>query len=456
MVSTFSKQNLNFISTCHSDVPKHKNSLLYISIFAVWFLIIGKYFVRLNIPVEVFTIVILSFAIFLRQDQLVGLIVFSIPYVSVFKTGITNALLILIWLIKELYTNKNFKICFTNKLVVLMMFFCVFELLHLFYLPFSFTDYIKVFVLYFFLGLIFDADLRKYDSKVIITAFVTGVLSFSILLLLYDLKTTNYSLESIVTFIRRFGYDVENTTISFDSLKISPNYLALCCAFTISLELVLMLNKKNIWPRLIIVGLLLFFGLLTQSKAFFVIILIILLMLGIHYLKTKSFMKILLFAVAISIFVLFILYSNGILSDLFDSIINRFNEGNGLSSRDTLFVDYLDYIVGKPFEFIFGIGTQSQNIKTGIEKNPHSMFIEVLVSWGIIGVFAVFVFLAFILKKYERNLLDYRNLPLYVFVMMTQSSRLFKNQHTMCFFLVIIFAYELSITAKLNGKNVRK
>lgn len=417
------------------------NLIIYIAIFI--FSIIARYFIGFNYSINIHAILMGCLGIFLAPYQILSAIVFVVPYTSVMKGGIMTMILICIYVLKTIKGNK-IKINFVGILFIVLI---IWEFVHAVILPFNFNDFVKLAFVYIFLAYISCSSCSKNETKTIVYTFAIGVITFTFLLLLYEIDGYNLSIYDYFMNFHRIGMNdlSEDESVLYSSMFISTNFLALCSMMGIAgmLALIVHDNVKKLFG-IILVVLLCISGMLTYSKSFFVTIILSLFFILVSLTSRKSIKRL---ATFIIILLLAVLVLNFIFPDYFekyfDTIFNRFEEG-GLSSRDVIFQEYIDYLFSHPLAMLFGVGLQSTNIKTGIYQNPHAMFIEVFASMGIVGLFLVTVlFILLIRSKTKQRIFSLRNLPTFVLIIMTQSSRLFKNTTSMALFFIVLSVISL-------------
>lgn len=433
----------------HDDLKKKHNtsrSIFYITVIFLIACILYRDILNNALSMHYIVIPIIALCIFLSFSHTISIIVFLIPFENVLQVSMIYTGLLLILIFKFLY----YQIKIDREGILVIIAIALWELAHSIIPPFSTIQYFKLINTYLLVGLIIFSMIKSVDYEDVINSYIWGVALFGILLFQKELINSNYNLSLFMHNIGRFGqldFQVENE--SYYGLYNNPNAIGLYNAVAISIIAAnLAYKKRGFLINLFLFQFLLLIGLLTKSKTFFILSIYIFVIIGISlinksYRKT-SFIKIIIGLLIFGIFFSFLFNNKVVLG-----IIKRF-KNNFLSGRDIIFSYYLNYISENISRLIFGIGIQSMNMKAGIYSNPHNAFQEVLIAWGGIGLLFSIYFMYTISSSAMRKSWSTKKRSVYklishfpytVFLIGTQTSRIFKKVETFAIFIIVYYFY---------------
>jgi hypothetical protein len=387
--------------------------------------------------------VLTMIGILLQPEELIAACVYLIPYVSVMPVAYITCFFAFIWFVKE---HRYRHLCINGDGVVFIV-LAVFEMLHIVVGHDSFNAILNIF-LYIFIAIVINSAINYKDAIYIINSYTLGVVLFVAELVIYEILYKGISLSQYLLSINRLGQAVRDP-VPYQNMYAGPNFLALCISVAVALQIYLWvkLRKTQYFINSIAA---VFGGLLTQSKQFIVAMaFLVIVYLGICVIQMEKnrLRKILLWG--IGILLLATKFKSQYIDYLIDHMIYRF-QVNGMSSRDILFYEYCKTLASNLRALVWGVGIQDVFQKLSLSHNPHSMVIEVLSAWGIIGIFVLFVmFLAWI-NNNSRRFWDISNMPLLVLLFTSQASRLFNSSHVMLC-LVVYMVYQCTNKKELEG-----
>lgn len=243
---------------------------------------------------------------------------------------------------------------------------------------------------------------KVIDIKATLNFLIYGLLGFTIITTgIYLFK---YGIGNYFTEIRRFGFVPYKTEEGIGGLIINPNTLGKYCAFVIAS--ILTLNtfgkiKLNIW-YIFVLAMVAIVGLLTLSRTFLLVVaLVMIIYLFTNVLGNKSVLSLFAFIIVISIFCI-ILYSN---QSLYDSLYHRIFETDDISgSRLLIYSQYAAILFSHVSIFLFGVGMQNyvekfSRLDTLISQSTHNVLLEVLSSWGIVGLLIIVILFSLIIVQ---------------------------------------------------------
>lgn len=332
--------------------------------------------------------------------------------------------------------------------LVFTFIFIVFELMHIVYNPVMVSmQTIRWLILFVFVSLLFF-DRNKYASFPQVRYALLLGLFFSTF---YGLSSQYFQPEAIVNgkIISRFSGGVGD-----------PNNYGLYCLLLVFFYLPTVPKVKINKVGYFVLFSMLICGSLTVSRSFFLVTALSLFMYFILYFKDAMgsiFFRVLAsINIILMLVVAFMLWGQSVAFDL--DILKRFG-GNNLSeltgSRSDILKEYIAMFFSSPFEFVlFGAGINGYLgyynyyfLQQGLFDEvvgPHNTFLEILISFGLVGsgIIIGFVYSAF--KAEQIRLQNYRVyklalIPLVVFILYSFSLQNLGQYSS--FFLLMIIIY---------------
>ena len=207
---------------------------------------------------------------------------------------------------------------------------------------------------------------------------------------------------------------------------------------------------------MILMCIMLVFAALGTSRTYLACLAMMILLLIIAE-KGSMIKKLRLFAILFFALVVAAVTMAIVFPDTFEYFVNRFFVDDITTGRDTLFVDYHNFIVNNPIVMLFGIGLQDYGNRLiqyyEVSTNgPHNSLQEIIIAWGVFGLilFAVQLFSMCIVSKKKnpnQSLLNY--IPLIIILFKGIAGQTLTSSYTM---LALAFAY-LSLCQNLNPTN---
>lgn len=363
--------------------------LLYIIVLCL--LLFARDVIGVNIPLFLFLAYFSMPYCFFSYDECLALSA-MLPLLS---HGIqTNYIMLIACVTYIIRFRKSTKI---NRIHIIVLLLCVYELLHILVPEFSIIEYLRYMFYFIYIGLILGE--RKIQSlveneKFILKSFVFMDAYFMLDVFLVTIKYLNFS--TLVSSGFRFG-TLEDFAIDKPMLFDNENMVGLFALIGIGILLVLLISdkKKKTLNALLIIYFS-FFGLLTTSKTF-VICFVLMLTLFILYLYRICFFK----ALGITVFTItgIGIAINTIFLNEFQRVVLRFHAADLSTGRNDLMQAYNTYIFSDWKRVIFGIGLQNVVEKSGVKNSPHNAIQELLLCWGVIGVVAILVLTIIVLRN---------------------------------------------------------
>jgi len=164
-------------------------------------------------------------------------------------------------------------------------------------------------------------------------------------------------------------------------------------------------SRKKVLALIIMASFLMYCGLISLSKSFFLIAvcLILLWLLALLFGKGKISAKVTILIVSL-IGIAFLL-STTVFTDAIDSILDRFSRDNSISDfttrRTDIWAEYIHAIINDPMLLLFGNGYDAMLIG---ERASHNTVIQSVFQFGLIGSVFLTVWLVCFARNFLRNI----------------------------------------------------
>src|SRR5699024_6488788 len=364
----------------------------------------------------VFTLLVVFSLQFLRQvffmefHSVIYLVMYLFLFMVINKKGILPLYLYLIFISSgiELYVlNIIFVVVLLykyrasiefNRLIYIYIALLLFEAIHLLInindghdgSIVYFMGFALCFIPFFFIGGI----LKSISIKLSFHAFVAGFFSFVIILI--STYAINYGMSEYFAVIQRFGFLPGTSFSPNNMIEMNPNTIGKYAALIITTALIL-INKKLIkfnFFNIIVIFATFIIGLFTLSRAFLLTILIVLILMFTLKIRIslKQFYLTMISILTIIIMNIIVIIIN---PQIYNLLYERIFETEDISGqRFTIYLDYLHVIFSNLDVLLFGVGMQDYIdilVAYGlvVTQSTHNFIIEVLVIWGVSGLFLV-------------------------------------------------------------------
>lgn len=352
------------------------------------------------------------------KENNIYLLLMLLPFADIFK--ILSLSSISLFTIIEIFFLIKLIICSKNKDLNILLLFLVCAC----YIIIGTHDLIESFKLIINLLLLFYllTDNIQLDFKKSIYCFSIAIIISSVVaMFFYDYFSLNLYIEKVFSF-----EDAGGLIERFSGLKTDPNYFSIGIIIAIFGLLIMMTTEKISFLKLILLFILIFFGIRTNSKSFFIMLIFCILFYFVNLVRKRKIILFVVSAAFISLIVILII--NGSFTE-FDTIFMRFKSSDALDSlttnRSYFWKLYIDYIFSSPKTFILGDGALAElKYSTG----PHNTYIDFIIYFGISGTFCILFFIFNVLRKQIK--INLYSLAYYCIIFM------------MYFFLSGIFYYE--------------
>lgn len=235
----------------------------------------------------------------------------------------------------------------------------------------------------------FDGEYSAEDFRSALMCYVAGVILGGTVTMLLTAERITW--EALLK--GTGGYRLGKTYATEEGMQTTYNANQLAVMFTIASAIILQQIDRKRMSMILGIALLgysFFLLVLTRSRTglltMAMIIVIYYFVLVIR--RKKVFAGILLLGVISAMVFMVVTFIPGVVERVIDRFVGQEDITNG---RADLFVDYLQAWVNDPWCFFFGYGIGNAYGIVNVGYTPHNAITDVLISWGIVGLFIVSV-----------------------------------------------------------------
>lgn len=323
-------------------------------------------------------------------------LVFFLPFMELFKTPSGDSLIVYYILMIDIIQLVKQKEYVVNSILFTL---CLIVFYFIFRVGTKYTTLLFIGGGLLFLYLVFCCKNAIKDVK-ILYSFIAGVIISS----LYALILINiFSIESL------FEIDFYESE-RFNGFLSDPNYYS--TLLILALVGLLCLRNCNCITTLlfyILFAFIVYLGVLTISKSFFITLLFIIVYQLICIFIDGKVLKGSTLTVLLCVCVYLIFYGK---ISFFDDVIQRISDAATVdeltTGRTFLWGEYLAYINGNPTIFLFGNNLDCELLSLG----THNIFIEMWYSVGVVGLILMLLFLILLLNNVNHNIIKQNKLPI--------------------------------------------
>ena len=348
----------------------------------------------LPIPVAVILLLNACLIFFGSKEEIVALFVCYIPLEASFQFKYGILLCALFYLIKSRF---RFKVA-GNQYGLLILAMVIWELLHFVIGDFSVNEYLRSVAELAFLFIIV-MDKNEFDFPfiarcLIVTTCFVGTAMLANLLIKYQFDFVSLFL------LQHYRLGVINENIGIANLNYNANQLGYIFCLSILTELILITKYKPTARQYVVLFYLIFLGLLTKSRSFFVCLIFTLILFILFQSNKNRSLKTRRILAVILLLLVFLILINVFAADIINQYIERFSSDDVSNSRNTIFLDYHRLLSNGALVRWFGLGTQNlfgnivRHYDIQMIQVPHNGLQEVAVMWGIPGLVLFLLFLA--------------------------------------------------------------
>lgn len=415
------------------NYSKHKNLILFSIILSTFFLFV-YHFSEIGFFAYAGLAFMLLPVLFVDLSECMCLILFYLPNIRMYA-----------------FIDGN----------TMLGFFVLFAFVKFFFLRFNKIS-IKIFLAVIFMGAVVIINAFLNQDFSLFMSFIRFSAGLIIILMYFNLVNNEYDFdfdyEKLMKYFIYGCFSLITCGILFESLKghsvfnqrfsginNDPNFFAMVVGAAFSIQLVnIAFSKKASNGSLFIALYILFGGMLSLSRSFLISISInIILLLYIFFVnRSLSMNRKILIILLIPIF-LFIF--RGAISNIYESFVDRFNEGNleGANGRAEINEMYLKLWRQNAASIWFGIGSYEHIVSQNLFFDAHhNYYVEILTTIGIFGVLAMIniyrlLYKNIIIKIQKLNILLLFPLLTYAIMIMTLPA-LFDDTHLFMIMLMMM------------------
>lgn len=395
---------------------ERKKFIIAMIVFAMMFFVRDIF--NVNIPQIIFLLVACFYYIIFDLDECIAFTATLAVWGSGFQANYAVLFGIFAILLK-----KYKRIVFSYEFI-LLFFIIVWEVLHALIPPFSIAEYTRHMVNYVMIWIVLFDRNTKFDYMLVLKSFLFATAFLLLDIFAQTLIYYNFSLQKMLAAGVRFG-NIGELTEQENALSNNQNLIGMFCGVSIGMLTMFLFytKKKERIKYIIFIGFFLFFGLLTQSRAFIMLVLLAYFIAGLYYSVKHGKNVIINFTAVVLALVLVYFLVVLLLPNVWQSVVNRFMVDDISGGRTSIFSYYNNYILSNPKVFFFGVGLQDILVKVSstsaysIDAVPHNALQAAFLIWGIAGIPIVLLIFMFIVKNASQDkkikIINYLPLILY-------------------------------------------
>lgn len=262
------------------------------------------------------------------------------------------------------------------------------------------------------------------------------------------------------TYAYRFGHSYGDTVGGAMAIPLYTTMI-ISCGLTYYLHSPKMqLHQKVIISISVIISIV--FGAMTISRSFYLGFIVTLASIVIFKVsKNKHIKWIILFFCVMAIFILLSSKSD-LISKIFSNLKFRMDNGvkAGSEGRTDIWISCIEYLLTNPLYFLFGMGSTNY-VNIGSESGKlfsagaHNLFLDFLMSWGVIGLLGMMLFLVYIYKKQIKQNTEFSKqtiIPLITYLIFSMTALRSCSLKTWVFMLIAYVFIDDTIYSHERGK----
>lgn len=413
----------------YQDSKIDKEKIFFGILIVFSFLFIIRDVLQLNIPRSVFIFLAVIICLFFNNNHVYCFLAFIIPGAN----GISYTFISLIVLLSLIIKGINFN----STILIIGLILSVIEILSFIYGPFNLFELVR-FMGVFFVAFLYMGEIKNnYDHAKILNYFYFGFIVAMINL--FGQYIMHYSIIELFNLSIRFGNTKELFGYGKDAILLSynPNGLGTLCLLTIFTSLLMVkVRSRKIYYLVTFFSVLV--GIMTQSRTFlltFVFAIAIYILAEIKSLK--SLIKIVTFGGVLG--GICILLFATVLSSYAESLLERFQTSDLFNGRIEIMQYYLLESLKYPLRFLFGVGMQDYQGKYLYEMSCHNAIQEIMITWGITGLFIIVYLFYYIIKNarmQNSKILLTQYLPFFIIIFVAQMGQGFTDYPAMLWLMI--------------------
>lgn len=428
---------------------RNKSHIKFYMLLAVLLLLlILRYAFMIEIPRLVLTGIIALIAIFGDKNEIMAIAMCCIPMHEAVDFYYAIVICAGVYVFK--YPSR-IRIGYSSILLFAMI---IWELLHCFTPDSTIRLIIVAVAPLIFLAIVMWMDVSDIDYVFVVRSMAITAISVSFMCLMNIIVQSDYDIAMAAVNLWRLGVLSEEDTLLGGS--INPNTMGVINVLISSSLLQINTSRNSNKINILFVVFLIGFGALTVSRTFlFCLILMAFLLIWGYSGDVLNKIRFIAVIAVLGIIVFFLI--SWLFPDLMEYYIGRFQVDDITTSRDVLFIKYLNYIFENVKIMFFGIGTydfSNRIVSTyKVASNcPHNSIQEILIAWGIPGLIMIITLIATMImqsKKFGRRKQLINYIPLIIILFKSMAGQLLTSGYSM---LALAFAY-LSLCQNFGQTN---
>lgn len=382
--------------------------------------------------------VLVSFYILLSTNEIAfSVMAFFMPFANIFKTSVNSTslftILTIILVVKLLFTCKVFRVPFFMVwlyLFAVQIFGCAGNI------PILIKQALILLLIYGYFN-----SCKRIPKELMVNLSLGLIISCFIANFSKLIPGLSIYMSSIK------AYEISSDVLRFTGLYSDPNYLSLVLIIS-CISLLIMVKTKMLEKRyLILCAFLVYFGLFTISKSFYIMLVIVSVFYLILSIKRRQYGATLLFVFFAIIVIVFLIKSNPVLFDYF--IKRLFYSTDITTGRTEIWKQYISYFVSNPFQLIFGSGISASKFTTV----AHNTYIDFLYYYGIVNTFVFFLGVYLALKGHIIKFRLQNLIPLICLIIMSFALSCLQ-MYDFAFLLIFILEFLTESEGIVNNKYI--
>ena len=418
-------------------------------------MIMSRYAFQIDLPRLAFLGMIGLIVLLGDQDEITAMIIACIPLHE--SIDFFYALV----LCTAVYVCKFYRQIRLGNNVLLVLVIILWELLHCLRSSFSPVEFLSCVIPFIVLAVLMASDVEKIDYGFVGRVFAWVTLGVSVILFVRVLYLSDFDMIRAIAGLRRLGLDTHTGVgnVKTSGNQINPNTLGIV---TVLASTGLMQVRRMGSGRkldLVLMCAMIVLAALGTSRTYLVCLMLMVVLLVLSERgglgkKAKALAGVsVMVAAAVVIFAL-LFPSN------FKYFVSRFTDRDITTGRDSLMVQYHNFIVDNPKVLLFGIGCQDYGFRLTelyrvAENVPHNSIQELIIVWGMPGLLlfaALFVSMFYESVRRNRSQSLLNTIPLIIILFKGMAGQMITSSYTM---LAFSFAY-LSLCTDLTRRVVAK
>lgn len=177
---------------------------------------------------------------------------------------------------------------------------------------------------------------------------------------------------------------------------------------------------------------------MTQSRTFLLSFLMTIVVYFLFNIRSvRDFLRVIILGSIIGGICVFIFAT--VLSSYAESLLERFQTSDLFNGRIEIMQYYLLESLKYPLRFLFGVGMQDYQGKYLYEMSCHNAFQEIMITWGITGLFIIVYLFYYIIKNarmQNSKILLTQYLPFFIIIFVAQMGQGFTDYPAMLWLMI--------------------